>query len=84
MKELSSRESVACSVERADGTITETDEEICEELNKEFQSVFTAENIPPPHIAEMRDYGPVIEKSVFSAKELCNALMELTAHKAMC
>ncbi|KAK7067063.1 hypothetical protein SK128_022423 [Halocaridina rubra] len=49
------------------------DEEICKNLNKELQSVFTA---------EIGAHGPVLRNNIFSVTEVCKALMELDAHKA--
>ncbi|KAK7065340.1 hypothetical protein SK128_020401 [Halocaridina rubra] len=47
-------------LKRTDGSITETAEEICEEMNKKFQSVFTAENTSPHQIADIGAHGPVL------------------------
>ena len=68
-------------LQRDKGGYTETDEQICEEFNKAFQTVFTVEDTPVPQIVQEVD-GGAVEDIIITVGEVKRLLKELDPHKA--
>ena len=64
------------------GELTETDDQICGEFNRAFQTVFTVENTPPPIIEQTTIEEEVLEDIVISVAEVHSLLKELNPYKA--
>ena len=64
------------------GGIANTDKEICEELSEAFQSAFTIEDTPPPHIELIKHAKGTLEEIKISVAEVRTLLKELDPHKA--
>ena len=64
------------------GGIASTDKEICEELSEAFQSAFTIEDTPPPHIELIKQAKETLEEIKISVTEVRTLLKELDPHKA--
>ena len=79
---LSVKEQVI-KLERSDGSITDSDEQICEELNKEFQSVFVNELLPPPHMERLNGLTQKLNDITITVTEVSNVLRDLHPHKAI-
>ena len=71
------------NLKKKDGTLTETDEEIAEELNKQYSSVFTKETLDnmPTFIRKTLETLPLSNISV-SEEEICKLLKNLQPRKA--